>query len=88
MRLRERQPLLAIHADYSRVADPGFLINVLVAVDEQARLHALDVADEGLEAEVNIFVAVVNVARAVVRHEAIYRGKRNQQQINFRLLVA
>ena len=70
-----------------RVANPGFLVYVLVAVDEPPRTRTLDVGDEGIEAKVNVIVAVVNVARGVVRNEDIDWGKRGHQVLNLRLLV-
>ncbi len=87
MRLRQCQPPLAVDADYSRVADLGLPIHVLVAVDEPPRTRTFDVGDESIEAKVNVVVAVVNIARGVVRDEDIGREKRNHQLLNLRLLV-
>jgi hypothetical protein len=56
-------PHLSKDANNSRASELGFLIDVLVSVNEQTRLRPLNVFHEGIEANVNLGVAFVNPSR-------------------------
>jgi len=79
--------LLSINSNYSRLANPRFLADVLVTVKEQTRLHATNVANKCVEAQMNLIVSVVDVAWRVVCDEHVDRRKCRHQTLNFILVV-
>jgi hypothetical protein len=63
---------MAINTDDPCGPDHRFLVNVLVAVEEQAWVLLPDVTCQSLEATVGLVLLVVDVARAVVADEHIH----------------
>ena len=70
---------MAVHADYPRVADHSFFVNVLMAVDENPGFGAVDVELQPLESVVDLVVLIVSAQRGVVGHEYVNRAQRGKE---------
>src|SRR5689334_8642856 len=55
-----------VNPDDRRVPDASFAVHMLMPVDEKRGLCSFDVAHEGIEAEVHVVVAIVDLPRRVV----------------------
>ena len=76
-----------VYPDGRRLPDPCLPVNVLVAVDDQARLVLVDVVGQGVKALVDAVLAVVDAARAVVRDQDVHRREVGQELMRLGLVV-
>jgi hypothetical protein len=69
-----------------RRSDSALDIEVLVAMEQPARVCAVQVAVEGADTNMNLVVAVMHHTRRVVRHEHIDARKCDQRRFSLGLL--
>lgn len=84
--VRQRQEPVAVCADYARLADCGFSIVVLVAVQEEFGLRVCDVVAERGEADVDFVVAVMDKPRRIVGDENVHWREIGQRLFDLGLL--
>ena len=76
-----------VNANYACTPHQCLLVDVLMTVEKQTRLHTFDVSVEGFKSKVDIIIPVVNTTWGVVRDEYIHRREGRHLVLDFILLV-
>ena len=80
-------PLVAIDAKDPARAHQRLLVDVLVPVQEQPWLNAVDILQARVEAEVDLILAVMDMPRRVVRDEHVNGWETREQPPGLGLVV-